>query len=386
MLLLLRIIMWPFSQLLNILFTLTGSYGMAIILFAVVIKLLMLYPSAKSKRNMMHMARMNPKMQEIKKRCGNNQEKYALEIQKLYQEEHVNPMGGCLWSLLPLPILLALYNVIRRPVINFMLINMSRPDALETLEVIREKLTALGYQITGNAAYEEISIAKGITEHLSEVQAVVPQVFPIDFNFLGVDLTAIPTQVFGQFMSGSFSLQMLVLVLIPVVSGLLNLLLMVISQRSAAVTDDAMKTQQTMMMVMMPLMSAYIGFILPASLGVYWISMSVFSIVQELVLQKHYGAKLDREEAAREEAARQDRIRRMEAAKNRPQNGSKSNISKEKQKRLAHQNHNSNPKKKKNSTTEAGRVGDRPYARGRSFSGSHYDDLPDEVYGDEKKQ
>ena len=80
MLLLLRIIMWPFSQLLNILFTLTGSYGMAIILFAVVIKLLMLYPSAKSKRNMMHMARMNPKMQEIKKRCGNDQERYAMEI------------------------------------------------------------------------------------------------------------------------------------------------------------------------------------------------------------------------------------------------------------------------------------------------------------------
>ena len=66
MLLLLRIIMWPFSQLLNILFTLTGSYGLAIILFAVVIKLLMLYPSVKSKRNMMHMSRMNPKMQEIK--------------------------------------------------------------------------------------------------------------------------------------------------------------------------------------------------------------------------------------------------------------------------------------------------------------------------------
>lgn len=80
-----------------------------------------------------------------------------------------------------------------------------------------------------------------------------------------------------------------------------------------------MKSQQTMMMVMMPLMSVYIGFILPASLGIYWIAMSVFSIVQELILQKYYGAKLDKEEAAREEAARQDRIRRMEAAKNRPQ-------------------------------------------------------------------
>ena len=85
MLILLRIIMWPFSQLLNILFTLTGSYGLAIILFAVVIKLVMLYPSAKSKRNAMHMSRMNPKLQEIKKRCGKDQQKYAMEVQKLYQ-------------------------------------------------------------------------------------------------------------------------------------------------------------------------------------------------------------------------------------------------------------------------------------------------------------
>ena len=384
MLLLLRIIMWPFSQLLNILFTITGSYGMAIILFAVVIKLLMLYPSAKSKRNAMHMARMNPKMQEIKKRCGNNQEKYALEVQKLYQEEHVNPMGGCLWSLLPLPILMALYGIIRRPVINFMLINMNRPKALENLEIIREKLVDLGYQITGNAAYEEISIAKGVTEHLDEIQALVPQVFPIDFNFLGLDLTAIPTQVFGRFMSGEFSVAGLMLIMVPIVSGILNLALMIISQRSAAM-DDAMRSQQTMMMVMMPLMSVYIGFILPASLGLYWIAMSVFSIVQELVLQKHYGAKLDAEEAAREEAARQDRIRRMEAAKNRPQMPAKNNTSKDKQKRQATQQQGA-AQKKKNSTTEAGRVGDRPYARGRSFSGSHYDDLPDEVNTDQTKE
>lgn len=375
MLILLRLIMWPFSQLLNILFTLTGSYGLSIVLFAVVIKLIMLYPSAKSKRNMMHMARMNPKLQEIKKRCGKDQEKYAMEVQKLYREEHVNPMGGCLWSFLPLPILIALYGIIRRPVINFMLINEARPKALEHLELIRQTLTDLGFQITGQAAYEEISIAEGITEHLSDIQAIVPNVFPIDFHFLGVDLTSIPWTAFGQMQQGHFSWGVFALVLIPIVSGLLNLALSVLSMRTSANTDDAMKSQQTMMMVMMPLMSVYIGFILPASLGVYWISMSVFSIVQELILQKYYGAKLDREEAEREEAARLDRIRRMEEAKNRPQVQAK-NTSRDKQKRLAQQG---NPqKKKKNSTTEAGRVGDRPYARGRSF-GSHYDDLDDET-------
>lgn len=375
MLILLRLIMWPFSQLLNILFTFTGNYGLSIILFAVVIKLIMLYPSAKSKRNMMHMSRMNPKLQEIKKRCGKDQEKYAMEVQKLYREEHVNPMGGCLWSFLPLPILIALYGIIRRPVINFMLINESRPKALEHLDVIRQTLTDLGFQITGSAAYEEISIAEGISEHLSAIRELVPQVFPIDFHFLGLDLTSIPWTAFGQLQQGHFSWGVLALVLVPIISGLLNLALSVLSTRTSAATDETMKSQQTMMMVMMPLMSVYIGFILPASLGIYWITMSVFSIVQELILQKYYGAKLDREEAEREEAARLDRIRRMEEAKNRPQVQSK-NTSRDKQKRLAQQG---NPqKKKKNSTTEAGRVGDRPYARGRSF-GSHYDDLDDET-------
>ena len=382
MLILLRLIMWPFSQLLNILFTLTGSYGLAIILFAVVIKLIMLYPSAKSKRNAMHMARMNPRMQEIKKRCGNDQERYAMEIQKLYKENHVNPMGGCLWSFLPLPILIALYGIIRRPVINFMLINEPRPKALEDLETVRNLLTDLGYQITGQQAYEEISIARGITEHLDEVTAVVPNVFPIDFHFIGIDLTAIPWNAVSQMISGHLTPAILVLVLIPIISGLLNLLLSVLSMRVSPATDETMKSQQTMMMVMMPLMSAYIGFILPASLGVYWISMSLFSIVQEVILQKYYGAKLDKEEAEREEAARQDRIRRMQEAKAHPHVQGK-NTSRDKQKRLAQQG--AAKKKKRNSTTEAGRIGDRPYARGRSF-GSHYDELDDETPSEENNE
>ena len=121
------------------------------------IKLIMLYPSAKSKRNTMHMARMNPKMQEIKKRCGNDQERYAMEIQKLYQSEHVNPLGGCLWSFLPLPILIALYGIIRRPVLNFMLINMARPEALEKVEALKQALINIGYEFPQSLSLIHIS-------------------------------------------------------------------------------------------------------------------------------------------------------------------------------------------------------------------------------------
>ena len=412
MLILMRLIMWPFSLLLYLMYLITGSYGWSIVLFAVAIKLIMLYPSAKSKRNTMHavhegylmdqfaISMFNQRtdeyggplenrlrfaretVEEIKKRCGNDQERYAMEIQKLYQSEHVNPLGGCLWSFLPLPILIALYGIIRRPVLNFMLINMARPEALEKVEALKQALINIGYEFPqSQQAYEEIQIAKGIFEHPDAMQAIVPQVFPIDFNFLGfIDLTAIPWSAFGQLQQGNVSLATFALILIPIVSGLLNLALSVVSMRTSINTDPAMKSQQTMMMVMMPLMSVYIGFILPASLGIYWIAMSVFSIVQELILQKYYGAKLDKEEAAREEAARQDRIRRMEAAKNRPQVQDR-NTSKEKRKRQ-NQSGAAPQKKKKNSTTEAGRVGDRPYARGRSF-GNHYDELDEEPSSDE---
>lgn len=148
------------------------------------------------------------------------------------------------------------------------------------MEALKQALINIGYEFPqSQQAYEEIQIAKGIFEHPDAMQAIVPQVFPIDFNFLGfIDLTAIPWSAFGQLQQGNVSLATFALILIPIVSGLLNLALSVVSMRTSINTDPAMKSQQTMMMVMMPLMSVYIGFILPASLGIYWIAMSVFSI------------------------------------------------------------------------------------------------------------
>lgn len=380
MLLILRVIMWPFSQLLNLLFTLTGSYGWSIVLFAVVIKLLMLYPSAKSKRNTLHMARMAPKMQEIKKSCGNDKEKYALEVQKLYADENVNPMGGCLWSFLPIPILIALYGIIRRPVLNFMLINLPRAEALEKVETLKQALVTLGYEFPQNARnYEEIRIAQGIGEHFDQMQALVPQVFPIDFHFLNyIDLTAIPWNSALRFFQGEITPSTTILLLLPILSGLLSFALSMITMRSNPSMDETMRSQQSMMMLMMPFMSAYIGFILPASLGIYWIVMSLFSIVQEVILQAYYNKKLDAEEAARDEAARQDRLRRIEEAKNKPVPVPGKNMNREKLKRRKQAS-----KSKKSGTNEAGRVGDRPYARGRAFG--HYEELDDADYDEVKE-
>ena len=113
----------PFAWLVRLFYNLTGSYGMAIILFTLVLKLITLPFQMKSKKSMMRMSRMSGRLQEIQKKYAKNQAKQAEEMQKLYAEEGVSPMSGCLWSFLPLPILLALYSIIRQPITHFMMLS-----------------------------------------------------------------------------------------------------------------------------------------------------------------------------------------------------------------------------------------------------------------------
>ena len=130
------------------------------------------------------------------------------------------------------------------------------------------------------------------------------------------------------------------------------------------------------MMYMMPLVSVYIAFIMPAALGIYWIAQSVFSLIQEVVLGKFFTKKLQEEEDARYAARQADRQRRMEEAKvqqeQRRQQVEQKQSLKEKRK-AAQEAKVQKAKKAGTSTTEAGRVGDRPYARGRSYKADRYD-------------
>ena len=110
----------PFAALVRLFYSVTGSYGVSLILFTLVIKLILLPFQMKSKKSMVRMSRMNGKIQEIQKKYANNQVKMQEEIQKFYAEEGVSPMSGCLWSFLPFPILIALYSIIRQPITHFM--------------------------------------------------------------------------------------------------------------------------------------------------------------------------------------------------------------------------------------------------------------------------
>ena len=371
------IICIPFAWLVRLFYTLTGSYGLAIILFTLVVKLIMLPFQVKSKKSMMRMNRMNGKIQEIQKKYANNQAKMGEEMQKLYAEEGVSPMSGCLWSFLPLPILLALYSIMRQPITHLMMISK------DTAAGLVEKAAAAGVDITNIAtvkdgvtqftAYGQINLVKAITSQAPEVVDGLDKWIHLDFSFIGLDLAATPTSVFGSF---SFSWAVIGLILIPILAGGFQLLMSIYTMRTQP-QQSANGASMKGMMYMMPLMSVYIAFIMPAALGIYWIAQSVFSLIQEVIMTKFFNKKLEEEENARYEARQADRQRRQEEAKRLQEEQKKQAAQKQtlKQKQKAAQAAKAaKAAKAGRSTTEAGRVGDRPYARGRSYKADRYDD------------
>ncbi|WP_418508150.1 YidC/Oxa1 family membrane protein insertase [Dysosmobacter sp.] len=374
----------PFAWLVRLFYNLTNSYGVALILFTLVIKLIMLPFQMKSKKSMMRMSRVSGQMQELQKRYAKNQAKLQEEMQKLYEEEGVNPMSGCLWSLIPFPILIALYSIIRQPITHFMMLSkdvlqtvvQSAADAGVNLTniVMMDKATgapALKDGLYQMAAYGQINLVKAVQEMgLSTPEGW----FDMNYNFLGLDLTATPWEYVKSF---TFTWAVIGVILIPILAGLSQFVFSKLTMKTQPQADAAGGASMKSMMYMMPLMSVYIAFIMPAALGVYWIAQSVFSLIQEAILNKTFSAKLSEEEEARFQARQADRQRRMEEARvqeqQRTQEEQKKKTLREKQ-QAAQAAKAVKAAKAATSTTEAGRVGDRPYARGRAYKADRYDE------------
>ena len=374
----------PFAWLVRLFYDLTNSYGVALILFTLVIKLIMLPFQMKSKKSMMRMSRVSGQMQELQKRYAKNQAKLQEEMQKLYEEEGVNPMSGCLWSFLPLPILMALYSIIRQPITHFMMLSK------DVLQTVVQSVADAGVDLTNIVMMDKATGAPALQDGLYQMAAdgqinLVKAVqemglstpdgwFNVNYKFLGLDLTATPWEYVKSF---TFTWAVIGVILIPILAGLSQFVFSKLTMKTQPQADAAGGASMKSMMYMMPLFSVYIAFIMPAALGVYWIAQSVFSLIQEAILNKTFSAKLSEEEEARFQARQADRQKRMEEARiqerQRKQEEQKKQTLREKQ-QAAQAAKAAKAAKAATSTTEAGRVGDRPYARGRAYKADRYDE------------
>ena len=302
----------PFGWLLNQLYGLLGNYGLAMILFAFLVQMILLPITMKSKKSMMKMSRLQPRIQEIQRKYADDKQKQNEAIQKLQQEEGASMgCGGCLWSLVPLLILIPLFTVIREP-IRYLL--GESPENIETiLKIIGEANEGLFNSARG---YDQVIAAQYIPQYAAEIKAAIPGIAEstlqgINFDFLGINLGDMPQ--FNVFKWAVWDWAHIGLFLVPVLSAGSQVLQMLISQKTnnSVITDEkgvqdketAEKSQAAqqskMMMWMMPLMSLWIGFTVPAGLSLYWFVGGVVRTVQDTILTKHYRKIYDAEDAER---------------------------------------------------------------------------------------
>ena len=380
-----QIILSPFVWLLTVFYNLFGSYGLALIFFAIVVKLILFPFSLKGKRSMIQMNMLSDKMQKLQKQYGKDKERYNLELQKLYEKEKVNPMSGCLWSFVPLLILFPLYAIIRQPLKYMMGVNSQ--DLLNAVaNAVQWNSAALDMgwikeaaDSFANTGYNQLYLASLITpENLASVQAAVGEagskVFSINFDFLGlIDLSQTPQLKFWT-ISGGFGL-----FLLPVISAASGFVFSLISMKTNSVNQKSAQAANNAtaksMLIVSPLMSLWIGFAMPAALCVYWIANNLLSMLQEFLCGKLL--KKDYEKAAAQQAERERQEKEEEKERRRL-------AAEERARRLEEEKQNKGRKKKAEkkpaeeeekipgAVKEASRVGMRQYARGRAYDPYRY--------------
>ena len=320
----------PLGLILLGIFKIVGNYGLAVILFALLVKLVVIPLTIKSKKSMLAMSAMNAELQQLQKKYANNRVKLNEEMQKLYDRHGVNPMSGCLPQFIPLIIMMGLYYAVQQP-LKFM---MGFGD-----EVISQLANLVGVDMATAGYYGQITIAEKLGQIYQEAGGVWPdtvtaitngsgELLNIDFSFLGLNLAQTPSISDPS-----------IIWIIPILSGVTAYLSSYIMQKMQGTQNSAAAGQMKVLNILMPLMSLYFGFILPGAIGIYWIFNNVFSCVQEIVLTRILRGKQEKkqaEETARIDAEREAKraahkaAQQQQAEKAREQNAAKSQNGKKK--------------------------------------------------------
>ena len=369
-----QILMTPFSWLLKLFCEVFDSYGIALLLFTVVVKIVLFPLNLKGKKSMIKMNVVNGQLQEIQKRCGNDKERYNQEVQRFYAENNVNPMGGCGWSMIPLFILWPLYAIIRRP-LKYMM-NLTEAASGKVAEVLGWT-AKMGSEFTP-AGTNELTLASMMSAGNLEsaktaataAGASAAGMFVIDFDFFGIDLSQIPQLKFWE---GGMTWASIGLFLLPVISAAFSVLTMLVTQKTNQMNKDQPAPKMNLSLILMgPIMSLWIGFAMPAGMCLYWIANSVLGMVQEIVsgrmLRKDYEAAQKEMEIQAAKAKEAEKERRRLAAEKKA-----AAIAAGKDPKKAHQ------KKKQQEPgvdKSASREGLRAYARGRAYDPNRYPVTP----------
>ncbi|MBQ9097527.1 MAG: YidC/Oxa1 family membrane protein insertase [Clostridia bacterium] len=271
----------PLGWIMSFIYKFIQNYGVSLLIFTLITRIILLPLYIKQQKSMAQINLLKPKMDALQKQYGENKEKLGEETMKLYKKYGVSPFSGCLPLLIQFPLLIALYDVIRKPLTYIWYMSA---------EKINEYATEFNIATSG---YGEIEISKRL----------IGQYGYTNFNFLGLDLGQIPTFDFNAPMFGIDWIW-----IIPILAALTTYLSSKFMNIGIVKTEEEKEAEankrppkpgetdpnQTAnsMTKFMPFLTLWFTFIMPAGISIYWIAGNILQIIQQFAINRYYVPKM----------------------------------------------------------------------------------------------
>ncbi len=283
-----------FGYILNFIYEIVNNYGLAIIIFSVLLKLILLPLSIKQQKTMQKTTKLQGKIRDIQEKYKNDQMKMNQEMMDLYKRENLSPFSGCLTSIIQIILLFAMFGLVRSPLTYMKKIDTNMIN--NYVEEIRQE--AGEDSISRN--YPQISILKYVNNNKTQDDPLY-----INMNFFGLDLSNIPQENWKDW----------TVYIIPVLYVLTTMISMKITTKMTQVNTkdkniieiknenndnneenkdkqkepevpDMTAQMNKSMSWFMPIMSVSISIIAPLGLALYWLVNNILMIAERLILNK----------------------------------------------------------------------------------------------------
>lgn len=260
-----------FGYVLNFIYDLVQNYGLAIIIFTILLKVLMLPISINQQKTMKKSAKLQVKVKEIQEKYSNDQVRQSQELMDLYKRENMSPFSGCLSSIFQFIIIISIFYLVSRP-----LTYMVHFDQ----DVLNQYVKEISENNNQRASYQEIAV---IREKSKDDDRVA-----LNMNFLGLDLSQIPSQNYSDWK----------VFIIPVLYVLTSFASMKITasmqnsqtknkdEKEKSEEDQTMAEMSKSMTYMMPVMAVSISLIAPLGLALYWLVSNLLMILERILINK----------------------------------------------------------------------------------------------------
>ena len=280
-----------FGYLLNLIYGVVNNYGLAIILFTIAVQIILLPFSIKQQKTMIKNNKIQAKVKELQEKYKNDQVRLGQETMDLYKAEKMSPCSGCLGSILQLILFVSIFYLVRQP-----LTYMERLDADKINQYVEK------YQISQQSNYKEIDIIR-------EAKKAGDDSISIDMNFLGIDLSNVPSRNWGDptvyIIPGLYVISSIISMRITMNAGKKKLTKEEKEEEErkkreqkalikADDDDDEFDTVEAMnkqMMFMMPIMAVSVALVAPLGLALYWLINNISSTIQRLIINRFVKSK-----------------------------------------------------------------------------------------------